>query len=174
MNRSRWGRAMALTSGALLALHFTARELGADNPAATDPVVVNLRYTASWLEAVRGIVNEDVPDGERPRRIFVTSGFRTPEHNAEIGGSATSDHVNGLAADFEVEGLTPYQVFTRLQAARAAGRLPAFDQLIWYALDNHIHVGLGPQLRGQFLIKTTEGSYTSLVSSAVRQLRGYV
>lgn len=157
---------MALTSGALLAMHFTAHELGADNPAVTDPTVANLRYTASWLETVRGIL------GDRP--IVVTSGFRTPEHNAEIGGAQNSDHTVGLAADFEVEGLNPYQVFTRLQAARAAGQLPAFDQLIWYAADNHVHVGLGPQLRGQFLLKTTEGSYTSLVSSAVRQLRGYV
>ncbi len=164
---------MALASGALLTTHFTAHELGADLPTVTDPIVANLRQTAAWLEAVRGLLNADAPAGT-VRRIFVVSGYRTPEHNAEVGGSTTSDHPAGLAADFEVEGLNPYQVFTRLQAARAAGTLPAFDQLIWYAADNHIHVGLGSQMRGQFLLKTTEGSYTSLVSSAVRQLRGYV
>lgn len=165
---------MALASATLLATHFTARELGADNPAATDTVVGNLRMVATWLETARGIVNEGRPASEPEHPFYVTSGYRTPEHNAEVGGSATSDHPNGLAADFKVGGLTPYQVYTRLQKAAADGRLPAFDQLIWYALDDHIHVGLGPQLRGEFLLKTTEGSYTSLVSSAVRQLRGYV
>lgn len=172
--RRRVAKLMALASGTLLALHFTARELGADNPAATNTVVQNLYTVAAWLEAARGIVNEGRPASEPEHPIIVTSGYRTPEHNTEIGGSTTSDHPNGLAADFKVVGLTPYQVYTRLQKAAADGQLPAFDQLIWYALDDHIHVGLGSQLRGQFLLKTTEGSYTSLVSSALRQLRGYV
>lgn len=165
---------MALASSVALATHFTARELGADNPAASTTVIQNLYRVAAWLESMRAVLNEDRAPEEPEHTVIVESGYRTPEHNAEIGGSSTSDHPNGLAADFVVTGLTPYQVYTRLQKARADGRLPAFDQLIWYAADNHVHVGLGSQLRGQFLLKTTEGSYTSLVSSAVRQLRGYV
>ncbi len=165
---------MAILGSVALATHFTAHELGADNPAVTSPVVSNLRLTAGWLEAMRGVVNSDVPADKPARRVFVVDAYRTPEHNTEVGGSPTSDHPNGLAADFEVEGLTPYQVFTRLQAAQAAGQLPAFDQLIFYVADSHIHVGLGAAKRGEFLLKTTEGSYIALVSSAVRQLRGFV
>ena len=36
--------------------------------------------------------------------VMVTSGYRSPELNKAIGGSATSDHCKGLAADFEVVG----------------------------------------------------------------------
>jgi hypothetical protein len=32
--------------------------------------------------------------------IICTSGLRTPEHNAEVGGSPTSSHLKGLACDF--------------------------------------------------------------------------
>ena len=37
--------------------------------------------------------------------VTITSGYRSPELNKAIGGSATSDHCKGLAADFEVPGL---------------------------------------------------------------------
>jgi zinc D-Ala-D-Ala carboxypeptidase len=36
--------------------------------------------------------------------VMVTSGYRSPELNKAIGGSVTSDHCKGLAADFEVVG----------------------------------------------------------------------
>ena len=34
--------------------------------------------------------------------VVVTSGYRSPAVNKAIGGSATSDHCKGFAADFEV------------------------------------------------------------------------
>jgi hypothetical protein len=37
--------------------------------------------------------------------VVVTSGYRSPEVNKAIGGSATSDHCKGMAADFEVLGV---------------------------------------------------------------------
>jgi hypothetical protein len=37
--------------------------------------------------------------------VVVTSGYRSPEVNKAIGGSATSDHTRGMAADFEVLGV---------------------------------------------------------------------
>jgi zinc D-Ala-D-Ala carboxypeptidase len=37
--------------------------------------------------------------------VIVTSGYRSPEVNKAIGGSATSDHCFGFAADFEVAGV---------------------------------------------------------------------
>jgi hypothetical protein len=37
--------------------------------------------------------------------VTVTSGYRSPEVNKAIGGSATSDHCFGFAADFEVAGV---------------------------------------------------------------------
>jgi len=37
--------------------------------------------------------------------VVVTSGYRSPAVNTKIGGSTTSDHCHGYAADFEVLGM---------------------------------------------------------------------
>jgi len=42
--------------------------------------------------------------------IQITSGYRTPEHNAEVGGKPKSQHMHGRAADIKVKGYTPAQV----------------------------------------------------------------
>ena len=44
------------------------------------------------------------------RPIVVTSGFRSTAVNSLVGGSKTSDHCDGRAADILVPGLTPKQV----------------------------------------------------------------
>ena len=149
----------------LLAPHFTAAELGADTPEIPTVQELNLYTVAAWLEQARAVLG--VP-------LTVTSGYRTPEHNREVGGSSSSDHPNGLAADFEPVGMTPYQAYRQLKGAIAAGTLPPFDQLIFYAGDDHIHVGLGSQMRGELLVRLTEGSYITLTEAAVSKLRGFV
>lgn len=157
---------MPVSSSTMLAPHFAASELGADDPDIPDAALSNLeRITAPGLEHLRGILG--VP-------MDITSGWRSVAHNAAIGGDPNSDHPTGLAADFEAEGLTPYQVYTRLRAADANGQLGSFDQLIFYALDNHVHVGYGAGMRRQWLLKGTEGSYATLASSVVSQIRGFV
>jgi hypothetical protein len=35
----------------------------------------------------------------------VNSGYRSPESNAAVGGSKTSDHCKGQAADIEIDGV---------------------------------------------------------------------
>ena len=37
--------------------------------------------------------------------IKVNSGYRSPDVNAAVGGSRTSDHCKGMAADIEIAGL---------------------------------------------------------------------
>ena len=37
--------------------------------------------------------------------VKVNSGLRTPEVNAKVGGSKTSDHTRGMAADIEIPGV---------------------------------------------------------------------
>lgn len=39
------------------------------------------------------------------RGVKVNSGFRHPEVNAKVGGSKTSDHCQGQAADIEIPGV---------------------------------------------------------------------
>ena len=36
-------------------------------------------------------------------KVYITSGYRTAEHNAAVGGSKSSQHLLGRAADFWVE-----------------------------------------------------------------------
>ena len=38
--------------------------------------------------------------------VHITSGFRTAAHNAAVGGSKSSQHLLGKAADFWVEGVS--------------------------------------------------------------------
>jgi hypothetical protein len=56
--------------------------------------------------------------------VTVTSGYRSPEVNKAIGGSATSDHCFGFAADFEVAGVDNKEL------ARWAADNLKFKQLI--------------------------------------------
>ena len=37
--------------------------------------------------------------------VHITSGYRTAEHNAAVGGAKSSQHIQGRAADFWVEGV---------------------------------------------------------------------
>jgi hypothetical protein len=55
--------------------------------------------------------------------INVTSGFRSPEVNSSVKGSATSDHLYGRAADIQCEDMA--SVFNYIRKY-----LP-FKQLIW-------------------------------------------
>jgi zinc D-Ala-D-Ala carboxypeptidase len=154
-----------LATSALLAPHFTAAELNVAGAGVPDPVVANARQVAAWLEAVRSILG--VP-------VRVTSGYRTVAQNVAAGGATDSDHLVGLAADFEAVGLTPYAVYRDLMQAQRDGRLPPFDQLVYYVGDNHVHVGLGARYRGHILLKTTEGSYVALAGNLASRLRGFV
>ncbi len=42
--------------------------------------------------------------------LTITSGYRTSEHNAKVGGASRSYHLYGMAADIKVKGHTPSEV----------------------------------------------------------------
>ena len=50
--------------------------------------------------------------------FHINSGFRTPEHNAKVGGSPTSSHLKGYAADIAV---TPFNKSIILSALIRSG-----------------------------------------------------
>ncbi len=56
--------------------------------------------------------------------FIVSSGYRSPELCEAIGSKATSQHAKGEAADFEVAGISNYELATWIEE-----NLP-FDQLI--------------------------------------------
>jgi len=106
----------------------TAVRKGIDNAPSVE-AVANLRYLCeNVLQPLRDLYGKS---------INITSGYRSPKVNKSIGGSATSDHCFGNAADFTVAKEDYKQVFELL-------RKMDFDQLIWEFGDNNapqwIHV----------------------------------
>jgi hypothetical protein len=94
----------------------TALREGIDNTPPPE-VVANLARLAKLLEKVRVVL-------KKPMRI--TSGYRCAELNARIGGSKTSAHLDGRAADFICPDFgTPYAVAKKIAAARLG-----YDQMI--------------------------------------------
>ena len=43
--------------------------------------------------------------------INITSGYRTPERNKRIGGSSKSKHMEGIAADIYVDGMSTEELY---------------------------------------------------------------
>ena len=85
--------------------------------------------------------------------IHISSGYRSKELNAKIGGSATSQHCKGQAIDIDMDGtsngVSNADVFNYIK-----DHLP-FDQLIWeFGNDNNpdwVHVSYDAKQRGQIL-----------------------
>ena len=54
--------------------------------------------------------------------VIVHSGYRCPEHNAAVGGQPRSEHLEGLAADISIPGLSLSELY------RLAVQIPDFAQ----------------------------------------------
>ena len=79
-----------------LTVSDTATRLGLDNTP-NETVIANLKTLAEKiLQPVREHYGKSVK---------VNSGYRAPEVNAAVGGSKTSDHCKGQAADIEINGV---------------------------------------------------------------------
>ena len=74
------------------------------------------------------------------RPITVTSGYRCPIHNRNIGGATQSRHMQGQAADLTVNGVSPTAVAT------AADRV-GFGGIGIYVKSGFTHVDVGPSRR---------------------------
>ena len=112
-----------------LTVSETAARKGLDNTPDND-ALFDLKRLASFLEDVRAAVG-------KPLRI--NSAYRAPEVNSSVGGSKTSQHCKGQAADIRVNGMTPDQVVQAIIAAK----LP-FDQVI-REFDSWTHVSIAPK-----------------------------
>jgi zinc D-Ala-D-Ala carboxypeptidase len=130
---------------ASLSAHFTEEELrGVGAPV---DVRANLSTLARMLlEPLRAMLG--VP-------IRVTSGYRPPDRNAAVGGSETSQHMDGTAADISPVGLSLAEVARRIDAAERAGVMPPYGQLIYYPYTTgHVHISLATRgKRGEKLVK---------------------
>ena len=100
--------------------------------------LANLQRLAEFLETVKTAL------GGKP--VMINSAFRSKAVNDAVGSRDTSQHRQGLAADFKVPGMTPDAVVRTIIAAN----LP-FDQII-REFDAWTHISIADRPRGQRLI----------------------
>ena len=133
----------------------TARRAGVPNepsPAEMD----NIYYTAQQLEKIREYVG---------RPIIVTSCFRSERVNKLVGGSPTSAHRHGLAADCDASGMTSLAFAKLLIKMRDEGSLK-FDQLILEFPERGdgawVHIGFrrNSPMRNQIMTATKKNGKT--------------
>jgi hypothetical protein len=100
-----------------------------------------------------------------PFRFRLNSAYRSPSVNQAVGGSASSQHPNGLAADITPEGMSNRDLAAWLWVRK--DEYPELDQVIWYTGTSHVHIGVCPpgaqscparQPRQQFYKAGSEGS----------------
>ena len=124
-----------------LTVSDTADRLGISNQPDT-LALANLFKTAELLEQVRKLLGGNA--------ILVSSGFRGQALNTAVGGSKTSDHMRGEAADFRCPGYgSPLDVCRAIAASKVK-----FGQLIWESNWTHISIPSGDARDGEVLTAT--------------------
>jgi len=109
----------------------TATAYGIDNTPDT-AAIINLVRLAQVLEEVRGLL--------AARPVIVTSGYRCAALNKRVGGSKTSAHMDGRAADIQCPALgSAREVAERIKRGGLA-----LDQLIYerFGAREWVHVGI--------------------------------
>ena len=112
----------------------TASRHGIDNTP-NDEQLANIVRLAWFLESLRMRIRMQI--GKRSY-IVVSSGFRCEELNTKIGGSKTSAHMKGLAADIHCPDLTPLELAQFISDNMAD---ESFDQVI-QEFNEWVHLGL--------------------------------
>lgn len=87
-------------------------------------IIFRLVTLANALESVRSILK---------RPVVINSGYRSSLVNSAVGGVACSQHLKGLAADFNCT----YKEYCRLKDG-----LISYDKLIFYSRSSFVHFGI--------------------------------
>jgi len=122
----------------------TATRNGIDNTP-DDEALINLAQLAWTLQEIR--------DGIKSP-IIVSSGYRGLALNSAIGGSKTSAHMKGMAADISTPSMTPLEL-----AQWIAENIAGYDQII-HEFSKWVHLGLSDTPRGQLLTAMKENGKT--------------
>ena len=129
--------------------HFTLAELTHTDHRTLDNTpnaaeLANLQRLAEFLETVKTTLGG--------KAVMISSAFRSKAVNDAVGSRDTSQHRQGLAADFKVPGMTPDAVVRAIIAAK----LP-FDQII-REFDAWTHISIADKPRRQALIIDKAGT----------------
>lgn len=91
-------------------LEFRSKD-GSSFPA---DIVKNLTILAEQLQQLRNHFGKSVA---------ITSGYRSPSHNLKIGGAKDSFHVRGMAADIQIQGVSPKLVYNAIELLIKSGKM---------------------------------------------------
>lgn len=97
--------------------NFSISELACKDAART-PVPAQYLSNATTL-----LLNLQVLRNELGVPIFINSGYRTPAHNANVGGKSNSAHLRAMAADIKALGLSPRTVKATIERLISEGRM---------------------------------------------------
>ncbi|MEY4538341.1 MAG: hypothetical protein RLZZ306_98 [Bacteroidota bacterium] len=129
-----------------LSPHFTLQEMersqtairhGISNVAGVQEIKFLTDLCVNILEPLRTLVGKS---------INIQSGYRNPTVNSLVGGSVSSQHKKGQAADINVEGMTPSELFNIIRNST----MP-YDQLI-DEFSSWIHVSYKANPRHQAML----------------------
>ena len=99
----------------ILTKNFNKREFDSkDGAEIPDEVLQNVKELATNLQVLRD---------ELKAPITINSGYRSPSHNARVGGAKRSQHLLGTASDIVVSGHTPQEVAIVIEELIRKGKM---------------------------------------------------
>jgi zinc D-Ala-D-Ala carboxypeptidase len=127
----------------------TAEKSGIDNTPPPE-IVANLRRLAAGLETVRTLLGAP---------LEISSGYRCTALNEAVGGSSASQHLQGLAVDFDCPAFgTPLEIARAIQGSGLE-----FDQCILeYGRWVHLSFSDAPRRRLLTIYDEKEGYLAGL------------
>lgn len=121
--------------------NFTVAEMTVSATAARMGRVVELaEYARPNLERLCEDILEPLRASLR-KPIVIISGYRPPWLNRAVGGSPTSQHMRGEAADLIVPGFTPREVCERIIRLE----LPFHQLILEFPPNGWVHVSCAPE-----------------------------
>ena len=135
--------------------HFTLGEMTKtsyktkDGNIPSHVAIENLKRVCRWLEMLREVWNERYGDGDDP--IIINSAYRSWEVNKRAGGSSTSNHLVGCAADIKCLGMEQALRYAVILLDISDNAREAFDELLLErsSRGNYwIHFAVRPPSRG--------------------------
>lgn len=106
-------------------------------------IMANLLTTAQGMEKVRELLGKP---------ITISSGYRSPKLNEAVGGSKTSAHMEGYAADFICPAYgKPIDIVRKIAASDIE-----FDMIICEG--TWVHISFAPALRKKVMTAMFDGN----------------
>ena len=128
--------------------HFTLGEFAATSH--SDLYLENLKFCSDNLDALKLVGAQlDIIRDFYGGPVTISSGGRCPALNQAVGGSPSSQHMRGQAADIEVQGISYADVFQDIKAGHIKGL--SLHQVIEEHANAKVWVHIGINVAGMKL-----------------------